>query len=865
MAEQPMPDRVLTTGLPGLDAVLQGIQPGDNCVWQVDAINDYRALVRPFVEAALRDRRRVVYFRFADHPPLIEPDPRIKWHDLNPDDGFEHFVLSVHGVIESIGRGGVYVFDCLSDLAKAWQADQMLGNFYVLTCPRLFALACVAYFAIHRHSHACYAMDPITNCAQFLLDVFRHRERLYIRPIKIQRRAAGAMDTLYIWDHERLLPIANSAQIADILASSRWPGLRRDPRRGTWRRIFDDAEAVSQAVRAGTATADDAARMFRRLCRMLLSRDALMLAMIERYLRLEDLVRIRDRLIGIGRIGGKAVGMLLARAILEQEDPRFRDLLEKHDSFYIGTDVFYTFLVRNGIWWLCRRRRDADTLLDDLDEARQRILSGDFPDYTQQQFMAMLDYFGESPYIVRSSSLLEDNFGNAFAGKYESVFCVNQGSRETRLAAMLDAIRQVYASAMSENALVYRQRRGLLGQDEQMALLVMRVSGVSDGDVYLPHVAGVGFSYNPYVWHPDIDPHAGVVRLVFGLGTRAVDRSDDDYTRVVALNAPTIRPETNFDAVCEYAQQRADYLDLNNNRLTSGEVEGLFEGHPDMPVNLLSTADNGVDDGASHRVLTFDPVLRQTPLVHDFRTMLSLLEGAYGCPVDIEFTVNFIADGCYRIHLLQCRPLQVLGLDQADMPSVTVASCDRLIEARGAVIGHSRILSVDRLIYVSPEGYAALPRERRYETARVIGRINRASPPDACIVLLGPGRWGTSSPELGIPVTFAEIKQVAVLCEIVSMHANLVPDVSLGTHFLNEIVEMNMLYAALFPRRETDFFDAAYFERAPNCLPELLPDDAGWADLIHVLDIPSFLPTGERIMLRAQAMEQSLSVFRARG
>ena len=117
------------------------------------------------------------------------------------------------------------------------------------------------------------------------------------------------------------------------------------------------------------------------------------------------------------------------------------------------------------------------------------------------QFAEMLDYFGQSPIIVRSSSLLEDNYGNAFAGKYESVFCANQGSPQKRLEDFLSAVRTIYASTMSEEALRYRAHRGLLDRDEQMALLVQRVSGGLHGDLFFPQVAGVGLSYNPYVWN----------------------------------------------------------------------------------------------------------------------------------------------------------------------------------------------------------------------------------------------------------------------------------------------------------------------------------------------------------------------------
>src|SRR5690606_12862151 len=221
------------------------------------------------------------------------------------------------------------------------------------------------------------------------------------------------------------------------------------------------------------------------------------------------------------------------------------------------------------------------------------------------------DYFGEWPFIVRSSSRLEDRYGNAFAGQYDSVFCVNQGTREQRLADLLDAVRQVYASTLSEPALRYRQRRGLLDEHEQMALLIMRVSGTAGGRYFHPHAAGVGLSVNPYPWNPRIDMKAGVVRLVAGLGTRAVDRADDDYTRLVALNAPELRPETNFGAIARHAQRRMDTLDLQRNEVVTGPFSELVKGHADFPFELFTTRE------AHDRppFLTFDGLIARTDFV----------------------------------------------------------------------------------------------------------------------------------------------------------------------------------------------------------------------------------------------------------
>jgi hypothetical protein len=855
----------MTTGLPGLDRVLKGIMPGDNIVWQVDAIEDYRTLVIPYAEAARRQGQRLIYFRFASHDQLLPDDFGAEIHRPCPEKGFEQFTTEVHDVIGEAGFGAIYVFDCLSDLAAIWRSDQMLGNFFMLTCPRLLDLETVTYFGMLRHYHASFATKPITDTTQYLLDIFRHDQRLYIRPIKVQYRSTSAMNTMHVWRGDEFIPITASAIVAELLVASKWPGLRMDTRMGFWRRIFNEAQTMREQIRAGTCAPEKEKDLFYQLSRMVLSRDESMLELVERYLNLDDIFGIRDRMIGIGLIGGKAVGMLLARAVLQKNNPRFISLLETHDSFFIGSDVFYTFLVRNKAWWIRQQQRNADTFLDGVDEARVRIMKGDFPEYTVEQFREMLDYFGESPFIVRSSSLLEDNYGNAFAGKYDSVFCVNQGSREKRLEEFLQAVRTIYASTMSEEALRYRARRGLLERDEQMALLVMRVSGSIHGSNFYPQVAGVGFSFNPYTWNEHIDPAAGVVRLVFGLGTRAVDRSDDDYTRLVALNAPLRRPEANFNEVCQYAQRRVDYLDLKENRLASGYFADVVDPHPDFPIDLFASSDPPPDgtNAPPNRVLTFDQLLTETSLVEDLKEMLHLLQQAYKYPVDIEFTANYLEDGRCKINLLQCRPLQVQGAETNRLPDLQIPDEDRIMEAHGAVIGQSRIQEINRIIYVDPTAYSNLSTSARYDMAHLIGEINRLTPCDGSqnVMILGPGRWGTRSPELGIPVTFGEINRIAVVCEIVAMHKNLIPDVSLGTHFLNELVEMNMLYLALFPRHQKNILNESFFNQSPNHLATLLPHASTWSHVLRVIDFPLSPSDPRTLTLSANTVEQKAVAF----
>lgn len=196
-------------------------------------------------------------------------------------------------------------------------------------------------------------------------------------------------------------------------------------------------------------------------------------------------------------IGGKTIGMLLARKILESdEEKRFSPVMEMHDSFYLGADVFYTYIVLNGCWTLRTKQKTEEGYYKYAPMLQEKLRHGDFSESMQEQFKRMLEYFGQSPIIVRSSSLLEDSFGNAFAGKYDSVFCANQGTPEERFEAFVDAVRTVYASTMNMDALQYRQDRGLMEEDEQMAILIQRVSGDHYGEYFFPHLAGVGNSSN---------------------------------------------------------------------------------------------------------------------------------------------------------------------------------------------------------------------------------------------------------------------------------------------------------------------------------------------------------------------------------
>jgi hypothetical protein len=835
-----------STGIHDLDRVLCGLAPGDNVVWQVETMADYATFVRPFAEAAVRQGAPLTYFRFARHEALLEEQPGVTVLALNTHLGFETFLDAIHQRIETQGRGACYVFDCMSDLAADWFSDQMVGNFFMLTCPFLRRLHTVAYFALLRDFHSGYATAPVRDTAQVMLDVYAHDGGVYVHPVKVSERSSPEMYHLHVYRDGEVRRVTESHTIAEVLTHGRRStvGLARR-HLGVWSRTFVQAESLLEASCQCQTTPEEVESMRLRLLRMAMSRQERILGLISRYFTLGDLVHAGTRMLGTGLIGGKAVEMLLARAILRQADPRWEGILETHDSYFIPSDVFYTYLVTNGCWMNRKRPRTIEEYFEEAENARHGILEGSFPPHIERRFADMLDYFGQSPVVVRSSSLLEDSFGNAFAGKYESVYCASQGSREARLEDFIAAVKTVYASTLSREALAYRARHGLLDSDEQMALLVQRVSGAQHDHLYFPHVAGVAFSFNPYVWSEHIDPHAGMMRLVFGLGTRAVDRTDDDYTRLVALNAPHLRPEEHVSDLPKPAQHKVDVLDLEHKKVVSLEFEELLRRCPELPWPLFTSHDRNLarlrrrHGGRGGQILTFDQVLTNTAFVEDVRAMLRTLEAAYRYPVDVEFAADFQPDGNYRLSLLQCRPFQAKHPGESPEPPADPQESQIVFKSSGPVIGRSRAAKVDRFIYVVPEKYGQLPIKERYAVARLIGRLNQAdAAPDRkpFTVLLGPGRWGSSTPSLGVPVSFSEICHASVLCEIVAMREDLVPDVSLGTHFFNELVELDILYLALTPTKMEDRIQAGFFENAPNLLETLAPNAGLLGDIVRVIE-----------------------------
>ena len=861
-----------SSGLKNLDKILNGIAIGDNIVWQIDTIEDYIAFVHPFCRYAYKNSKELVYFRFSDHIGLLPDDVEAKKFILKPKLGFEHFITEIFKIIEEYGKGVCYVFDSLSSLSDAWNSDQMVANFFMLTCPYLYNFETVTYFALTRNYHTRSTITSIHNTAQIILDIYKNKKNIYVLPVKVYERYSPTMYMLHNWEGDHFIPIMKSALTSEILSNitQSWLDINLN-RKDAWSNLFIEAQTIIKKDHADKKSLKSINHLNckndlkDKIIRMNITKDEQLVALCKTYFDLADLIEIGKRIIGSGFIGGKSVGMLLARAILKKTDKKWQNLLETHDSFFIGSDVFYTYIIQNKCWWERHRIKFSKPPFENSEQIEKKLLTGRLPHYNYLQLKEMLKYFGQFPIIVRSSSLLEDAYGNAFSGKYESVFCANQNTPVYRLKNLIDAIRIVYASTINKEALHYRYHWGLFDKDEQMALLIQRVSGSFYNNLYFPQVAGVGYSFNPFVWNRQINSEKGVARLVFGLGTRAVEQNDD-YARIVALNAPHLRPEATFDDFRKYAQKNVDLMDIKTNIFDSLKFDDVIRTADSDALKLFISNEHqtgkrgkNINNMHLHKILSFNKLIKNTPFIEDMQEMLMILEKAYAHPVDIEFTVNFIDNQHYRINLLQCRPFKVTQEIQHVKAPHCIKPNDIIIKSKGPIIGQPTIKHIDRIIYIRPSYYSKMSMSDRYTVARLIGEITNQNA-NINTLLIGPGRWGSSIPALGIPVSFSEIKNVSILCEIAEMHGGLVPDISFGTHFFNDLIEMHILYMATFRQKNQYYLNEQILSGTPNKLCKLLPGANRWAKAIQVIDQKDVFPENQ-ISIYANVATQEAIIY----
>ncbi len=615
------------------------------------------------------------------------------------------------------------------------------------------------------------------------------------------------------------------------------------------------------------------------LIKRLISDQLPYIGVAKKIFSISDLRRIYRRRIGTGKIGGKSAGLLLAWRILQHPAAEAGDDLganiEIPDSYFLGTEVLYEFRLINGLDYLMNQKyRPLPEIREYYPHIVEAHLEGEFPEKIVDRLREVLRAMDGEPLIVRSSSLLEDNFGYAFAGKYNSYFCPNQGTEEENLEDLLRSIKLVFASTLNPDALLYRQKHHLIDYDERMAVLIQRVRGNRYGKHFFPSLAGVAFSENPFRWNPKIRREEGFLRIVWGLGTRAVDRVANDYPRMIALSHPQLRPEMTAGAIRQYSQYYIDAINLEANEFETLPVHELL--HSDFPdLRYIASVDRGdyVQDilstgrSAEHEqyILTFNFLTRNKKFVQLMRSTLDRLEKAYGLPVDVEFTVEIIPgypNPDFKLHILQCRPLSQRKAESRFVIPQNVPDEDILFKAY-ELIPDGGAEGIRYIVFVDPEAYRSCELANKHALGRAISRLNRHFE-DENYILMGPGRWGSVNIDLGVQVTYADIHNTKVLIEMAVAHNGQLPELSYGTHFFQDLVEAGIHSLPLHIEQGKTQFNWSFFRDSPNILAELQPEDTDLAPYLRVIDVAA-LPGNRRVNVIMDGRNDHAIGYLARG
>jgi hypothetical protein len=548
-----------------------------------------------------------------------------------------------------------------------------------------------------------------------------------------------------------------------------------------------------------------------------------------------------------GKLGGKGAGLFLATRVIAKSR-EYADVLRNlrvPRTWYVASDGLLEFIHYNNLEEVYNNKyMDIERVRDDYPRIVQVFKNSQFPSEIVQGLAAALDDFEDRPLIVRSSSLLEDRVGSAFSGKYKSLFLANQGTKRERLEALKDAIAEVYASVFSPDPIKYRAERGLIDFREEMGIMLQEVVGRRVGRYFLPAFSGVAFSNNEFRWSPRLRREDGLVRLVPGLGTRAVDRMSDDYPVLFAPGHPQLRVNVTADEIAWYSPKRADVINLERNAFETVDMQALLRECGDeypMIRSLISIVDQDrirppsylePDWSSDQVVVTFEGLLSSPSFVQQMQTLLRLLRERIGMPVDLEFT----HDG-EHLYLVQCRT-QSHSKQHAPAAIPRDVPNDRIVFWADRHIYNGQVPDITHVVYVDPEKYAELPEHRQLrDVGRAVGRLN-AMLPKRQFILMGPGRWGSRGDiRLGVSVTYSEISNTAVLIEIARKKGAYMPELSFGTHFFQDLVEAEIRYIPLYADEPGVVLNERLLRSARNILPELLPEYAGLADTLRVIDI----------------------------
>lgn len=576
----------------------------------------------------------------------------------------------------------------------------------------------------------------------------------------------------------------------------------------------------------------------------------------KKFISYNDFFEISNRIIhplgSRGRLGGKSAGLFLAQKVLEKESKN-HPLLESVQipkTWYLTTDAMTELLHYNNLEEVNEQKyKDLEEIRIEYPNIIRLMKNAEFPPEILKSLSVALDDFGDNPLIVRSSSVLEDQIGAAFSGKYKSLFLANQGTKAKRLEALKGAITEVYASVYGPDPIQYRAERGLLDIHEEMGILIQEVVGFRVDEYFFPLFSGVAFSNNEYRWSPRINREDGLVRAVPGLGTRAVDRLTDDFPIMICPQQPDIRVNSIPEEVKRYSPRRMDVINLEKDAFETISISDLLKKHGnrikdiDKIVSLFEynhirkTNFYALNFQKDDLVVTFDGIISDTPYIKQIDLIVKTLQDRLGFPVDIEFA-------CDRDHLylLQCRP-QSCREDVVPAPIPQDIASKDIIFSAGRYISNGLIQNISHIVYVDPDEYSKLSNLNDMKTiGQIVGLLNTTLPKRQ-FVLIGPGRWGSRGDiKLGVSVSYADICNTSALIEVAQTKSGYVPELSFGTHFFQDLVEANIRFLPLYPDDPGSIYNEKYLLRAENSLRTILPEHKDFEHVVRVIHVPHTSP-----------------------
>ena len=555
------------------------------------------------------------------------------------------------------------------------------------------------------------------------------------------------------------------------------------------------------------------------LIRRLLSNRIPYISVAKEVFSIHDLLEINRNRIGRGLIGSKAAELLLSNRILHNsEDADIRNAVGDIESIFIGADEFYNFMMINNLMgWYDQKYKDDTEMWKDYPLLQEDFLKGEFPQEIVNALKGVLANFNGAPFIVRSSSKLEDSFTHPFNSMYRSIPLANQGTPAENLNALLDAIRTIYASTFNPNALTYRKKNGLVDYTEEMAILIQKVPGRSYGAYYFPDISGIGSSQSPCKWNLDSPKDEGFLRFVVGMGSHATNRSGDDYVHIVELADPNHRHTTFTSAEKSLTQKSILVLNFKTNQQELLDVQDVLNlNYPALYLvaqkkdgDYLSSMQRGED--TDFYWVTCEDLIRKTNFTRLMRDILHSLEHTYGKPVLVEFTVVLdMSDPRsinFKIQIHNCRPM-ILPENMRTPVQLTDTEDNRMLFTSDLFLGHGVIRDISYIVWIDPNNYQKLYGKNKFEFCDLLGDINQKLCSEN-FVFAAASRWGAIENH-GIPTEYRQISNAKALIELSGTSEQIISDPFCGTRFFQSLLESG-IYSIITNAEKPEDIDLSFF------------------------------------------------------